>query len=84
MRSAHKTPDSPARARWAGRVDAVRVLVVLALIGLVVALAVDNRQEVPVGWLFGDGDLPMYQMFVATFVVGIVTGLVIRSRHTGR
>lgn len=59
----------------------MRAVAVLALIAFIAALAVDNRQEVSVGWLIGDTEMPLYQVFVATFVVGILAGVIARHRR---
>lgn len=76
-----ETPTSRTRSSRMAPVDILRVLVVLALVGLVVALAVDNRQEVSVGWLVDEGATPLYQVLLAAFAAGIVVGLVARRRH---
>lgn len=71
-------------ARRAGRKDVLHALVVLVLVGGIAALALDNRQDVQVGWVLGETTMPLYQLFVATFVLGIVAGLVARSRRHHR
>ena len=59
----------------------VRVVVVVALVAVVVAFAVDNSQDVEVGWLLGDGSLPLWVVIVGTFVVGGLAGYVAGRRH---
>lgn len=71
-------------ARRAGQRDAIRAVAVVALIAVVALLAVDNRQKVSVGWLVGDGDVPLYQLFVATFLLGIGVGFIARSTKRNR
>jgi uncharacterized integral membrane protein len=68
-------------ARRAGRRDVLHLAVVLILVAAIAGLALDNRQEVSVGWIVGDATMPLYQLFVATFVVGILAGWVLRFRH---
>jgi uncharacterized integral membrane protein len=58
-----------------------RIVVVVVLVAIVVAFAVDNSQDVEVGWLFGEGDLPLWVVIVGTFVVGGLAGYVAGRRH---
>jgi uncharacterized integral membrane protein len=58
-----------------------RLVVVVVLVAIVVAFAVDNSQDVEVGWLFGEGSLPLWVVIVATFVVGNLAGYVAGRRH---
>jgi uncharacterized integral membrane protein len=58
-----------------------RLVVVVVLVAIVVAFAVDNSQDVEVGWLFGEGSLPLCVVIVATFVVGGLAGYVAGRRH---
>jgi len=77
----NSTPTDAKAARRAGRRDILHVLVVIALIAVVAGLALDNRQDVSVGWLAGDTTMPLYQLFVATFVLGILAGFLLRARR---
>ncbi|HUR03762.1 MAG TPA: LapA family protein [Nonomuraea sp.] len=78
----HSKSDVDAKsARQAGRRDIVHIVVALALVAAIAALALDNRQEVTVSWLFGDATMPLYQLFVGTFAVGVVVGFLLRMRR---
>lgn len=62
----------------------MHAFIVLALVAGIAALALDNRQDVQVGWVLGDATMPLYQLFVATFMVGILAGLIARARRQHR
>jgi uncharacterized integral membrane protein len=59
----------------------IRILIVVVLVAIVVAFAVDNSQQVEVGWLFGSGDVALWIVIVASFVVGGIAGYVAGRRH---
>lgn len=56
----------------------------LAVIGVVTALAVavalDNRQDVTVGWVVDEARLPLIVVLVAFFAVGVVAGRLLFRR----
>jgi uncharacterized integral membrane protein len=60
----------------------VRIVVIAVAVALVVAFAVDNSQDVEVGWVVGDGELPLWLVIVGSFLVGGLVGYVGGRRHT--
>jgi uncharacterized integral membrane protein len=70
------TTERSIRAR-----QTVRIVVVAILVAIVVAFAVDNSQEVEVGYLFDSSDIPLWLVIVGTFLVGALAGYVAGRRH---
>jgi uncharacterized integral membrane protein len=54
--------------------SAVRLIFVVLLLGGLVALALDNRQNVRVGWVLGDHDTPLALVLGAAAVAGAILG----------
>jgi hypothetical protein len=65
-------PDRKDRARLVGAV------VVVAIIG---ALALDNRHEVPIGYVVGDADVRMIWLLLVTAILGAVAARLVRWRR---
>ena len=57
-----------------------RSIVVLALLVGLVLVALDNRDSVRVGYVFGDASAPIWIVLVASAVAGVVIGWLIRHR----
>lgn len=53
---------------------AVRLVVVVLLLAGLVALALDNRQNVRVGWVIGDHDTPLALVVGVAAVAGAIVG----------
>lgn len=69
------TPDDRSHrsvAQDTGR--AIRFIVVAALVAVVVAVALDNRSEVRLGYVIGDGTAPIWLVIVAAAVAGAIIG----------
>jgi uncharacterized integral membrane protein len=66
------------RARDAGRV--VRLLVVAALVAAIVIVGFDNRDDVRLGYVFGDAEAPVWIVLVAAGIVGVIIGWLLRHR----
>lgn len=45
-----------------------------------VALGIDNRREVRVGWVFGDGDAQLWLVLVMAVLAGAVIGWLVTHR----
>ena len=62
-----------------------RVVLGTLVLVLVVAFAVDNRDNVRIGWVVGDGSAPLVLVLLATAVVGALMGwlLLHRPHHQG-
>jgi len=60
--------------------DIFRSLVVVALLVGLVIVALDNRDNVRVGYVFGDASAPIWIVLVASAIAGVVIGWLIRHR----
>lgn len=58
----------------------LRLLVVIALLVGIVVVALDNRDQVRVGYAFGDANAPIWIVLVAAAAAGIVIGWLVRHR----
>jgi uncharacterized integral membrane protein len=55
------------------------VMAAVLVIGIV-ALALDNRDNTRVGWVFGDGSEPLWIVLVAAAAVGALIGALVAHR----
>ncbi len=65
------------------RVDSaqiVRWVIVAVIVVAIVALALDNRHDVRLGFVFGDGNAPAWIVVIASGIGGIVIGWLIKHR----
>jgi uncharacterized integral membrane protein len=60
--------------------EIVRSIVVLALLVGLVLVALDNRDDVRVGYIFGDASAPIWIVLVASAIAGVVIGWLIKHR----
>jgi len=60
--------------------DIFRSLIVVALLVGLVIVALDNRDNVRVGYVFGDASAPIWIVLVASAIAGVVIGWLIRHR----
>jgi uncharacterized integral membrane protein len=67
----HVTDDRSGVVRWI-----IAALIVVAI----VAVAVDNREEISVGYVFGDASAPVWVVLVAAGIAGIVVGWLVKHR----
>ena len=70
------------QARDVGR--GVRLLVAAALIAAIVIVALDNRDDVRLGYVFGDVQAPVWIALVAAGVVGVLIGWLLKHRSHRR
>lgn len=61
----------------------LRWLFIAAIVAAIVVVAMDNRRDVRLGYAFGDAQAPTWIVIVATAVVGVVIGWLVRHgpRH---
>jgi len=62
----------------------LRWLFVAALVVVIVAVAMDNRDDVRVGYAIGDANAPIGIVLVIAAVVGMIIGWLIRHRPRTR
>jgi uncharacterized integral membrane protein len=62
----------------------VRLAVVAGLVVVVIAVALDNRGDVRLGYVVGDTTAPVWIAIVAAAVVGAVAGWLLRHRPRRR
>ena len=66
---------SPARqVRWG------RIIVAIVLIAVIAALAIDNRDDTRIGYVFGDVDAPLFVLLIVAAVIGAIIGWLLLHR----
>lgn len=69
------------------RHDAARLLrwlFIAAVVVAIVVVALDNRNDVRVGYAFGDAEAPIWTVMVAAALAGVFIGYLIRHRPRRR
>lgn len=74
------THDHQHAARQHRAGTGIRVVLGLVLLLAIVAFAVDNGDDVRVGWVVGDGSAPLVLVLLATAFVGAVMGWLLLHR----
>ena len=59
----------------------IRFVTIAAFVVVVVAIAADNREEVRLGYVFGDASAPLWLVIVVAVAVGVVLGWLVRLRR---
>ena len=61
----------------------VRVVVIAAVVLALVLVALDNTDDVRVGYVFGDAEAPIWIVLVLAAIAGFIIGTLLRfrSRH---
>jgi uncharacterized integral membrane protein len=62
----------------------MRLLVVLLILGALVAVAVDNRDDVRIGYVFGDATGPIWLVITCAAIAGLVIGWLLAHRSRTR
>jgi uncharacterized integral membrane protein len=62
------------------RSGTIRLIVAAVIIAALVAVAIDNREEVRVGYVVGEASAPVWIVLVAAGIAGIVVGWLIKHR----
>lgn len=52
----------------------VRLIAVIVLVLITIALVLDNRFDVRIGWVFGDTTSPLALVLIVTFILGLAVG----------
>lgn len=58
----------------------IRWILIAAIVVVIVVVAMDNRDDVRVGYALGDAEAPIWIVMIAAAVGGIVIGWLIRHR----
>jgi len=61
-----------------------RLIIIAALIAALVVVALDNREDVRIGYAVGDVMAPVWTVLVAAAICGIVIGWMFRHRSRRR
>ena len=69
---------SAVHRRDLGRI--VRFVLVIAIVVALVLVAMDNRDDVRIGYVFGDASAPVWIVLVASAIAGIFIGWLLRHR----
>jgi uncharacterized integral membrane protein len=70
----------PAAQQTGDRSSIVRWIIAALIVVAIVAVALDNRQEISVGYVLGDASAPVWVILVAAGVAGIIIGWLIKHR----
>jgi uncharacterized integral membrane protein len=63
------------------RRQTIRIVVIVLLVAVIVAFAIDNSQEVEVGYVVDSTTWPLWTVIVGFSVVGLIVGYVAGRRH---
>lgn len=74
----HDQVDGATRRHDAGVI--ARFVVIAALLVGLVLLALDNRDDVRIGYVFGDANAPIWIVLVAAAIAGMIIGWLLRHR----
>jgi uncharacterized integral membrane protein len=69
--AADKTGDRSGAVRWT-----IAALLVVAI----VAVSMDNRNEISVGYVFGDASAPVWVILGTAGIAGVVVGWLVKHR----
>jgi uncharacterized integral membrane protein len=69
-----ETTDRGTKTNWA------RVIGAVVLIAVIAAVAIDNRDDTRVGYVFGDTNAPLFVVLIAAAVVGAIIGWLLLHR----
>lgn len=59
----------------------IRLAAIVALIVAIVAIALDNRDDVRLGYVVGDASVPLWAVIVVAVIAGLIGGWLARWRH---
>lgn len=62
------------------RRSTARLVVVALIVIALVAVAIDNREEAEVGYVFGSVSAPVWVVLVAAGIAGVIIGWLIKHR----
>ena len=62
----------------------IRLVLVLAIVAVLVAFALDNREDVRIGYVVGDTEAPVWIVLVAAAICGVVIDWLLRHRPRQR
>ena len=66
------------KARDVGR--GLRLVVAAALVAAIVIVALDNRDDVRLGYVLGDAEAPVWIVLVAAGIAGVLIGWLLKHR----
>jgi uncharacterized integral membrane protein len=69
-------------ARGIGHI--IRTLVIIAFVVVLVIVALDNTDDVRIGYAIGDANAPVWIVIVASAIAGIIIGWLIKHRPRRR
>ncbi|HEY0518999.1 MAG TPA: LapA family protein [Ilumatobacteraceae bacterium] len=62
----------------------IRWIFIVLIIAALVAVAMDNRDDVPIGYVVGDASAPLWIVVVASAIGGMIIGWLVRHRPRRR
>ena len=76
--SEHADRTSGDQVRDVGRL--LRLIVAAALVAAIVVVGFDNRDDVRLGYVFGDAEAPVWIVLVVAGIVGVMIGWLVKHR----
>jgi uncharacterized integral membrane protein len=73
-------PQGAGRAHDTGVI--IRFVLIAAIVVAIVLVGLDNRDDVRVGYVFGDEQAPIWIVLVAAALAGMVIGWLLRHRRS--
>lgn len=58
----------------------IKLLIVVAIVAAIIVVAMDNREDVRVGYAIGDASAPIWIVVVAAAMAGMAIGWLMRRR----
>lgn len=68
------TPQRARQVHWG------RIVVAIVLIAVIAAVAIDNRDDTRIGYVFGDVNAPLFVLLIVTAIVGAAIGWLLLHR----
>ena len=63
------------------RKDRARLVGAVVVVALIVGLVLDNRHEVPIGYIVGEAEVRLIWLLLVTAILGAVAALLFRRRR---
>lgn len=78
-----KEPPPAGSPATRGLGQRLHLIAMAVLVAFIAALAIDNRQDVDIGWVAGDSSAPLALALVVAFLLGLGVGW-LGARHKRR
>jgi uncharacterized integral membrane protein len=69
-----RRPTAASRTHWG------RIVVAVVLVAVIAAVAIDNRDDTRIGYVFGDVNAPLFVVLIAAAIAGAIIGWLLMHR----